>query len=51
MEKLSELIPSVKIHFYLEERGRMLIVEAPDFNPDEVVNQLDICGFDCKVLL
>jgi hypothetical protein len=51
LEVLDKLLKPIRVTFDLEDCDRILRVEGKDFETDEVINVLNLCGFYCEVLL
>lgn len=51
LQVLTDLLKPIRINFDLEDCDRILRIEGTEFHPDEVANVLNLCGFECELLL
>lgn len=51
IDVLNKLLSAIRVTIDLEDCDRVLRVEAKDFTADEVINVLNLCGFDCQLMI
>lgn len=51
LDTLDHLIHPIRVTFDLEDCDSVLRVEGKDYEPEEVIRVLELCGFTCELLL